>query len=977
LETLKIQNSENVLLFSDIHFGKNRDADFRLTLNTQIIDWIISEFSTKTDTLLFLGDWYNNRNSLNINTQNIAYTCLKNLSKSFKNIIVLVGNHDIFHRENTNVNSLKPFSELPNVKIIEKLTKLEFKNGKDAYLFPWNSYTENLDPVSLAFGHLEFDGIIHGDSSGININDITQIAPLVFSGHYHIRQTIPTRNGQIEFIGSPCQLDFGDVGNSRGVHLLNTNNLTFKFIENEFSPRFINYNWSNILNKSEKINKKSVYNNFIRLTLDQKYDYELLVKVMEKINDLSPMKLTVDFKYTLSQFAADNPVTFKKSMNPIDYLHSYVDNMDDETLQNISKQEMKRFVSEYYQNAIFQDETALSNSVGNNQIEFISLDIQNFKSIGKRVSVDFSKHFGFNYICGINLDGDGSNGSGKSSIFIDSLLWILYNRTVYNCKNDNLPNRIINSSKKAKKKIPIYGALIFKKNNKFYRVENHLYKHLLFEIDENGDVLEDLTKSSVFETRTYLAKEILGLTYDIFRNSVILSGSSFKNIFELGKHHKREFIESIFNLSVFSTILVQCRKDSNSNDKEILSTNNLIKTFEFSINEYKLKFDTFMKNENERLELIKQKISKKHEDIKKLKLDHDDRLLKLKDKIQNLDEYQIKLNNLSVAKSKIDAQIKSNTESVEHRIGLKKKYQIVLDKICEDCFNTVSENLDIKNLEDYTQSKINTNQQLTEKRIKIIEASTKIEEAITKLKKIKIAFEKEDKDIQHNLFVKNHLEEDITHLTESLDIVNENPFDDLIKQKTTELELYQGSYNEKMKLKKKYSILEYLVGDDEHAVKAQIVTDIVDLLNGLIRKYLSILGGTNFSSYFSQTFDFEIVTSSGQSDYGSLSAGEKQKVNLATLMSFQEILQHLNSLSVNIQLFDEFDSGLDSSTLTKLLEFLSERSKNHPVFLISHKLKESDLEYFDNKIVVSKSGDFTTIISDPQVGIIESIKEEN
>jgi len=166
-----------------------------------------------------------------------------------------------------------------------------------------------------------------------------------------------------------------------------------------------------------------------------------------------------------------------------------------------------------------------------NKIIFNTISIQNFKSIGPKMEFDFSKHNGLNYIYGTNLDINGTtNGVGKSTIFVDAILFALYGKTLKNTNNAYIANRVLLG-----KKIETNVTLNFTVAGRNYegvstiRPGGSTVKFRLFE-----DGIE-ITKSTISKTREFLKKEILKCSFGLFVNSVILSASNSYNFFGMKK----------------------------------------------------------------------------------------------------------------------------------------------------------------------------------------------------------------------------------------------------------------------------------------------------------------------------------------------------------------------------------------------------------------------------------------------------------
>ena len=117
-------NDDKIMIFSDFHLGlKNNNIELLEQANTYI-DWFIEQgLNNNIKTILALGDWFHSRTSLNVNTMNESYAILKKLTKHFT-VYLIIGNHDIFYKTKTDVHSLKGFSDMENLELIDRTEEM-------------------------------------------------------------------------------------------------------------------------------------------------------------------------------------------------------------------------------------------------------------------------------------------------------------------------------------------------------------------------------------------------------------------------------------------------------------------------------------------------------------------------------------------------------------------------------------------------------------------------------------------------------------------------------------------------------------------------------------------------------------------------------------------------------------------------------------------------------------------------------------
>jgi len=359
--------SERVLLFTDIHYGKSRDSLIKLETADKFIDRLIAfAQAAKLNTILFLGDWYDNRNSISVKTYTHGWAALKRISDAGLTIYLIVGNHDSYFKDNISITSVKPLGHIKNVHIIDELTEINFASGKKGILCPWGSEPtlfQTTKTYDIAFGHFEFSGaqqnyvasvISHGSYSG---EKLTNYAPIIFSGHYHVRRDYVYKTGKIVTCGCPFQLDWGDYSNTKGIYVLNTSTFAYEFKENTASPKHIKLYWSKI--KKLKVLPPEVTGNYVKLVIDEKYAFEKVMTVTSKLHSMKALKVETEMLYTSSNFAipdceegvesCDDKIV---SMSKIEYLVQFIHSTPKDQLSDLDVTTLEQMAKGYYERSI-------------------------------------------------------------------------------------------------------------------------------------------------------------------------------------------------------------------------------------------------------------------------------------------------------------------------------------------------------------------------------------------------------------------------------------------------------------------------------------------------------------------------------------------------------------------------------------------------------------------------------------------------
>lgn len=197
------------------------------------------------DIIVHLGDLFDNRNVIPINLLNYGMDIIEEISK-IAPVHIIIGNHDLWSKSASEINSIRPFRYIPNVSIYDKVTKIEF-NGRKMLMMPYiekrldqvKHIDENRD-CEFLFCHSDLNGckmhltsVAHKNSDKIDIENFNSFK-FVRSGHIHLVQT----NKNFTFVGSIFQMDRNDYGDQKGITVIDTNSGETEFIPNNISPVF-------------------------------------------------------------------------------------------------------------------------------------------------------------------------------------------------------------------------------------------------------------------------------------------------------------------------------------------------------------------------------------------------------------------------------------------------------------------------------------------------------------------------------------------------------------------------------------------------------------------------------------------------------------------------------------------------------------------------------------------------------------------
>lgn len=598
--------------------------------------------------------------------------------------------------------------------------------------------------------------------------------------------------------------------------------------------------------------------------------------------------------------------------------------------------------------------------------------VTNFMSIGPRIDFDFEKHSGFNYVFGINHDIEGTkNGSGKTSLFVLAILYALFGQMPKDINNKYLANRQTAKNKNCEIEFEL------KINEDMYLIETGMimprFTTYLRLWKKNGDKYEEISKSSIKETRQYFETQILKTTFETFRNSIILAGNDSNKFFKMRKSEKRTFIENIFNLNVFGEMLTQVRDDKNALDREILKLENSITQIRDSIDRCKNNEKNFEIDKTTNLSKMKEKIDFKNkrivelgEEIKVLEKDTDATLT------QSLNTKNNELQKLIEIRGTINSTLRVCENEISNSHKLIDKHIVVLDTVCEDCKDKLKNKLNIKEAEDIITVEeaklVKYNEALGKIKIKYDSLNNDLITLKSSVKK----HEDNIKTINHNTWVVNHLKEDLLELDKQYKEEEDkhSPFKEMIENYQDQIKVDEGTLSKYYTNRKYLELMETIVSED--GAKKFIIKDLVNVLNGRIKTYLNEMGAS-YTAIFDNTFDCEFITETGVTSYENFSNGEKARIDISILFAFRDILSNLGNMGSSILVLDEFiDTGLDDYAINAVIKILKNiiDSSGQTVFLISHR-ECLNAEDFNNIIKLEKTKGFTKITADTQGGIYE------
>jgi DNA repair exonuclease SbcCD ATPase subunit len=542
-------------------------------------------------------------------------------------------------------------------------------------------------------------------------------------------------------------------------------------------------------------------------------------------------------------------------------------------------------------------------------IKFTKLRFKNFGSFGNNFTeIDFGKKG--NYLV------SGKNGDGKSFAFLDAITFGLFGVPF---RNINIP-QLVNSINKKNCVVEVEFDIGMTK----YLVRRGLSPKI-FEIHKDGKLIEQAAKTK--EYQEYLEKSILKMGYKSFTQVVILGKSSFVPFMQLSAADRREVIENVLDIGIFSSMNLVL-KGKISQQKEF------IKQKKTDLSTIQGKVDVLDKNKQDlekKKQDIESKLQNRLKEIDLLILENNTITEQLETELEAKEAVlatfaETKLTSLLELRSSLKANLEALTEDVDfyekNKVCPACKQDITDGHRTEICStknakkNEIDSAIEKINTMVQEQKAIETSKRNVEKEISTIKNDLRqLKQTITNLEDQKKIYEKE---------AKIDLVDTIEKITNDISLLKK------------EAKACQRSLDTLYIENEDLEILSGLLKDS--GIKTKIIRHYLPLMNQIVNKYLSNM---NFFVHFYLDDEFKETIKSRHRDdfsYMSFSEGEKLRIDLALLLAWREVAKQKNSVSCNLLILDEvFDSSLDSVGTDELMKILNILGKETNVIVISHK----------------------------------------
>ena len=568
-------------------------------------------------------------------------------------------------------------------------------------------------------------------------------------------------------------------------------------------------------------------------------------------------------------------------------------------------------------------------------IIFKSLKWKNFLSTGNNWSeIDFTSHKSTLVV--------GQNGAGKSTM-LDALSFALFGKSHRNISKPQLVNSINNKD--------CCVEVMFNVHNTDYTIKRGI-KPNIFEIWQGDSMINQ--SSHAKEYQKILEQNILKLNHKSFHQIVVLGSSSFIPFMQLSAQNRRDVIEDLLDINVFSkmnSILKEKASELKDGMKDVTSKIEInktkvdaqkkyikdVKALQNEAKEEKLKLIEDYRNEIETLNAHNEKLSTFVEES-------------LHPTTTEKDTRQAKVQELNGFKTKFESDIRKLVKEIKF---------FESNDVCPSCDQSITEEtkqthiLEGKTKAKELQKALEDASRSTEKNLSVISELDKVLEECR---------EKQSTIHANNQSISN-FQKSIDRSQEEMDKLNANvDLEEASSELSNLIENADALVEKRLQMNEQQNyntVIAEMLKDT--GIKTKIVKQYLPIINMFVNKYLQVL---DFFVSFNLDEAFQETIKSRHRDnfsYQSFSEGEKQRIDLALLFTWRHIAKMKNSVATNLLILDEtFDSSLDHEGVDNLMKIIYSLDEDTNVFVISHKGEMVDGK-FDNKIKVVKEKNFSKI----------------
>jgi DNA repair exonuclease SbcCD ATPase subunit len=534
----------------------------------------------------------------------------------------------------------------------------------------------------------------------------------------------------------------------------------------------------------------------------------------------------------------------------------------------------------------------------------------------------------------------GANGTSKST-FIEAVVFALYGKPF---RKINKP-QLVNSINQKELLVELEFSIAADK----YVIKRGM-KPNVFEIWKNNDLVNK--DAATRDYQEYLEQNIIKMSFKSFSQIVILGSATYVPFMELPAGQRREIIEDLLDIQVFSTMNILL-KEKISDNKTMITENN------YSIDLLKTKIES-AKDHNEEIQRIKET------EVEKIKGKIEENLNSIEIEKQVIETIEAEITELSTLITDKQKQKKTLEQAKNLLYDLTSKYKIHIDEISfysnHDNCPTCKQGIEHDFKEHIVSEKSGKNIELLGGIAQLKQRIETVEARLTEISDVEDAIQKQHNTANgHRVQVKIMIgqlksfkkelegaEREVEEIdqTKILEFMN-----DLTKKQDEQTELYEN--------RETLGIVGTMLKDG--GIKTSIIKTYIPIMNKLINQYLSefeLFVDFNLDENFNETIKSRFRDAFS---FASFSEGEKMRISLSIMFTWRAIAKLRNSVSTNLLIMDEtLDGPSDAEGVESLIDILNKMNANDNIFIISHRGQQFS-EKFDDHIRFEKVKNFTQI----------------
>ena len=568
-------------------------------------------------------------------------------------------------------------------------------------------------------------------------------------------------------------------------------------------------------------------------------------------------------------------------------------------------------------------------------ITFQKIRYKNFLSSGNQFTeIDFQQNH-TNLII-------GTNGAGKSTM-LDALTFVLFNKPFRKINKPQLAN--------ATNERDCLVEIEFSVNSRDYLVRRGI-KPNIFDIEVNGNPLHKEADDRA--NQRILEESILKVNYKSFTQIVILGSSTFVPFMQLTTTNRREVIEDLLDIRIFSAMNNLIKDNIRTKKEQIKSLDIKKDNLKDKMQMQQQFIDELESRGNANIKSNSDKIDKLDGEVEVYMRDNaviEEDIHKFTKEQENVTGAREKLSKLNNLKGKISQKVATITK--EHKFFTE-------NTVCPTCTQDIKEEFRVNRISDVQNKakELKKGYEDLEETIKFEQERERQFNSISKeITKLTHGISQNNTRISLNQRQIRDLEHEIQTITSNLQ--NRNTENEKLEQFKDNLQKTIEYLSDKKQEIVHYDFAYSLLRDD--GVKTKIIKKYLPFINQQVNRYLQMMDfyiNFKLDEEFGETIESPIHENFS---YSSFSEGEKMRVDLALLFTWREVARLKNSVNTNLLIMDEvFDSSLDGFGTEEFLKIIRYVIKDANIFVISHK---SDLhDKFDNIIKFDKIKGFSGIV---------------